>query len=92
MRLPVTYDAEQQAIFDADGDCILTMTNSDFHAPANDVHARQIVAAVNAHEALVKACEALPLDVSFEDAADFKDHARQFMYAMDLARLALAKK
>ncbi len=35
------------------------------------------------------ACEALPLDCEFEDAADYKDNARRFDRAMDLARAAL---
>ena len=40
---------------------------------------------------LLEALEALPLDESFEDAADFKDNASAFLRAMELARIAIAK-
>lgn len=41
------------------------------------------------NDRLRAACQALPLDKTFEDAADFKDNAVAFMRAMDLAREAL---
>jgi hypothetical protein len=40
---------------------------------------------------LLAACEALPLDCEFEDAADYKDNASRFDRAMRLARPAIAK-
>ena len=56
----------------------------DYNTRAN---ARLIAAAPD----LLEACEALPLEVEFEDAADFKDNARAFMEAMSLARAAIKK-
>lgn len=55
-----------------------------------------IVTACNAHDDLLAACKALPLDAFPErmgdcDAADFKDHAGAFFAAMRAARAALAK-
>lgn len=46
---------------------------------------------ISAAPDLLKACESLPLDCEFEDAADFKDNASQFLQAMELARVAIAK-
>lgn len=41
---------------------------------------------------LLAACEALPtFDLVTPDAADFKDHARDFIRAMRMARAAIAK-
>ncbi len=40
-------------------------------------------------DALRAACESLPLGCDFEDSADYKDNARHFDRAMDLARTAL---
>lgn len=57
----------------------------------NSYDAELIVRAVNAHGDLVAACQALPLDSSFEDATDFKDNANAFRLAMILARAAIAK-
>jgi hypothetical protein len=37
-----------------------------------------------------RACDALPLDCTFEDAADFKDNAARFDRAMELARIAIS--
>ena len=52
-----------------------------------DADARLIAAAPK----LLAACEALPLDCEFEDAADFKDNSERFLRAMRLARAAIAK-
>lgn len=52
-----------------------------------EANARLIAAAPS----LLAACEALPLDCDFTDAADFKDNSSRFFEAMDLARQAIAK-
>jgi hypothetical protein len=52
-----------------------------------EANARLIAAALD----LLAACEALPLDREFEDAADFKDNASRLLRAMDLARAAITK-
>jgi hypothetical protein len=46
---------------------------------------------ISASPDLLAACEALPLDCEFKDAADFKDNSRAFLEAMSLARAAVAK-
>lgn len=50
-------------------------------------NARLIAAAPD----LLAALRLLPLDQTFEDAADFKDNAGRFVAAMDAARTAIAK-
>ena len=41
---------------------------------------------------LLAACEAMPdFDIESPDAADFKDHASEFVRAMKLSRIAIAK-
>jgi hypothetical protein len=37
-----------------------------------------------------RACDALPLDCTFEDAADYKDNAAKFDRAMHLAKIAIS--
>ena len=62
--------------------CQVSATNDDA-----DANAKLLAAAPD----LLGACQSLPLDCSFEDAADFKDNSQAFMRAMDLARAAIAK-
>lgn len=80
-----------------DADCGGCVAHVQCHANVNTVartgeefchaDARLIAAAPD----LLAACEALPLDCEFEDAADFKDRSRAFLRAMELARAAIRK-
>lgn len=71
-----------------DGDPTATEYPDKAEAAANQAF---IVRAVNSHDDLLAACQALPLDCEFTDAADFKDNSRAFLAAIRLARAAIAK-
>lgn len=76
-------------------DCVADCTPQRDFAPGMTsacTNAAYIVAACNAFPALLAACEAMPdFDIDSPDAADFKDHASEFMEAMRLARDAIAQ-
>lgn len=59
--------------------------NSDYA-----IHAAYVVCACNVFPQFLQACQTLPLDCEFTDAADFKDNAAKFQEAMRLARIAIA--
>lgn len=80
------------AVWGAEGEQAICPLNVDIRTDKTVPVARANAALIAAAPDLLAACEALPdFDLERPDAADFTDHAADFMRAMRLARAAIAK-